>query len=422
MVNYKYIASYEQATLGVGSEDINMRTLDWSHAPAFSAILVLGLLASEAAIAQEKNYVDLAARIIHTSAGIKPGDVVVISAGKHDLPVMEELAIQAAKAGGFVTMMMDSDRFERAFYTEVPEKYLEQPPTFFVEWLKHMNVFISLPGVENPKAIFGDVPQDRFAKANKAGQIVTDALNASGVRVLSLGYPSASDAAVNQLDLTTYQKAFWDAVGADYGRISADGNRLKRILQEGKTVRVTSPSGTDFTFELGNRPIFVDDGIMTPEKARSQWVLSRVVSLPGGSVFLAPMETAANGKVVIPRDRCQYKPLLGQSFTFKAGHLENYKAEQGGELFEQTMAPYSGPKDVFASIGIGLNPAAKVIEGPGDYRPSYAAGLVTIGIGDNQLMGGHNKVEGGGGYNFPIVNATVTIDGKTVVRDGKLSF
>jgi len=266
------------------------------------------------------------------------------------------------------------------------------------------------------------VPQDRLAKANKAGQIITDNLNASGVRAVFLGYPSSSDAALNQLNFATYQKVFWEAVGADYQSISAEGNKLKQILEGAKTVRVTSPCGTDLTFSIGNRPVLLDDGIMTTEKAQAHLALTRFVSLPSGTLSLAPMETSANGKVVIPRAQCQYKPLLGQSFTFKEGHLENYKAEKGGECFNETIAAYSGPKDVFGVFQIGLNPAAKVMEDPGDYRPSYAAGLVTIGIGDNSLMGGKNKVEGGGGFTFPIVNATVTIDGKTIVRDGKLTF
>ena len=42
------------------------------------------------------------------------------------------------------------------------------------------------------------------------------------------------------------------------------------------------------------------------------------------------------------------------------------------------MAPYSGPKDMFASVAIGLNPEWKVIEDPGDFRPEDAAGMVTM--------------------------------------------
>jgi len=126
--------------------------------------------------------------------------------------------------------------------------------------------------------------------------------------------------------------------------------------------------------------------------------------------------------VVVPRDQCQFKPVTGESFSFNQGHLENYKAETNGQCFADIMAAYTGPKDMFASLQIGLNPAAKVMENPGDYRPAYAAGLVSIGIGDNQLMGGSNRVEGGGGYGVAIVNATVTLDGKTVVQDGKLTL
>jgi aminopeptidase len=388
--------------------------------------LALGIAVSLAAFvfagsaAKAQDYAELARRMVKTSASVKPGDVVVVFGGKHDVALMEDLAIESAKAGGLVTMFLDSDKYERAFYTEVPEQYLEQQPTFFAEWLKHISVFISLPGVEDPKATFGDVPQERFAKANKAGQVVTDALNASGVRAVNVGYPTQSDAAVNQLDLATYQKVFWDAVGADYQKISEQGNQLKQMLQGAKTVHVTSPSGTDFTFSVGDRPIFVDDGIMTEERAKSQLALNRFVSLPSGDVFFAPIESSANGKVVVPKDRCQFKPLLGESFEFKQGHLENFKAEQGAQCFAEAMAPYSGPKDVFSFFQIGLNPAATVMENPGDYRPGYAAGLVSIGTGDNQLLGGSNKVPGGGGWGAPIVNATVTIDGKTVIQDGKL--
>lgn len=388
----------------------------------FCAVVTVGVLAHSTARAQEKNYGELAGRIVKTSANVKPGEVVVVAGGKHDIALMEDLAIQAAKAGGLVTMFVDSDRFERAVYTEVPEQYLEQPPTFFAEWLKHMNVFIGLPGVEDPKATFGDVPQERFAKANKAGQVITDALNASGVRAVFVGYPSQSDAAVNQLDFATYQEVFWNAVGADYQKISEEGNKLKQMLQGAKSVRVTSPGGTDFTFSVGDRPIFVDAGIMTEEKAKSQYVLSRLVNLPSGTVYLAPIEASANGKVVIPRDRCQFKPLTGESFDFNRGHLENYKAENGAQCFADALAPYSGPKDMFGFFQIGLNPTAKVMENPGDYRPAYAAGLVTIGVGDNQLLGGSNKVQGGGGFTFSIVNPTVTIDGKAVVQDGKLTL
>jgi hypothetical protein len=42
--------------------------------------------------------------------------------------------------------------------------------------------------------------------------------------------------------------------------------------------------------------------------------------------------------------------------------------------------------------------------------------------GDNQLLGGTNKTQGNFGFGFPIVGATVEVDGKVVIKDGKLRF
>jgi len=399
-----------------------VKKLSWLVYLSLCVTVGFGVLCCTELNAQEMNYAELASKIIKTSANVKPGDVVVVSGGKHNIELMEALAIEARKQGGMVNMFLDSDKLERATFTEVPEQYLDEQPTYFAEWVKHMNVFIGLPGVEDSKAVFGDVSPERFAKASKAGQVVTDALNESGIRAVFVGYPTQSDAAINQLDFAAYKKVFWDALGADLQKISQDGNKLKQMLQGAKTVRVTSPSGTDFTFSVGNRPIFVDDGIMTDEKAKSQNFQTRAVSLPGGTVFVAPIETSANGKVVIPRDQCLFKPLTKETFDFNQGHIEHYKAESGGQCYADFMAPYDGPKDVFGFFQIGLNPGAKIMENPGDYRPSNAAGLVSIGVGDNLLQGGSNKVRGGGGFGFPIVDATVIIDGKTVVQNGKLTL
>lgn len=387
-----------------------------------AAALSFQVLVSCRANAQENNYAELAAKIVKTSASVKPGDVVIVAGGKHDLALAEALAIEAKKQGGLVTVFYDSDAIERATFKEVPEQYLDEPPAFFADWLKHTNVFIGVPTIEDSKAVYGDIPPERLARANKAGQVITDVLNSSGVRLVNVGYPTQSDASVNQLDFAAYQKTFWDAVGADYQKISSDGAKLKSLLQNAKTVRVTSPAGTDFSFTVGDRPIFVDDGIMTEEKAKSMNFATRAVSLPGGEVFVAPIESSANGRVVVPRDQCYFKPLTQESFDLREGRMENYKAETGADCFTKIMGAYDGPKDVFAFFQIGINPAAKVMESPGDYRPGYAAGLVTIGVGDNQILGGNNKVVGSANFSFPIVNATVVVDGKTVVRDGKLEM
>src|SRR5258706_522192 len=126
------------------------------------ASVIAGFFAAVSTCGQDNEFATLAARIIKTTANVKPGEVIVISGGKHNLPIMEELAIEAQKAGGLVTMFLDSDRVQRALFKEVPEQYLAQNRIYLGEWIKHVDVMINLPSVEDPNALFAGVPPERI--------------------------------------------------------------------------------------------------------------------------------------------------------------------------------------------------------------------------------------------------------------------
>lgn len=363
----------------------------------------------------------LAVRLVQ-SASVMPGDVVIVDGGKHLIPLMESVAIEVQKAGGMPVMFLESDRVARSYYTEVSEKYLEQEPRFWAEWLKRTNVFISLPGFENWKAIIDGVPDTRFAKINKAGSFFGDLLNTLPIRNVSINFPTKQDAENVGMDFPTYQKIMMEAINTDYRTISAQGERLRQMLKNAKQVKITSPAGTDLTFSLApNREVYLDDGIVTAEEAKSKILAQRIAALPGGNVFFAPMETSANGKVVAPKDLCRYAPMNDISFDFKSGMLQNFKAATNGECFLEGIKAAAGAKEMFGAVWIGLNPNLRVVEdGKASFRPFNAAGMVHIGIGDNRLYGGGNNSTYG--YSFPITNATVAIDGKIVIKDGKLNF
>lgn len=368
--------------------------------------------------AQDVSNDELARSIVHTSVRVQPGDVVAVAGGKHMIPLMEAVAVEAQLQGGMVTLFLDSDRVTRSFYKNVPEAYLEQEPQHIADWLEDIDVWIGLPNWEDPQAIFADIPEERLAKASRAGQFLVERLNAARLALASIAYPSEEEARMNQVDFPTYAGMHWKAVHADYDAISRQGHALKRLFENARTVRVTTPAGTDFTFAVGDRPIFVDDGIVTPEERKSDRFLDRVASLPGGRVFFAPIETSARGTVVVPKTRCRFEPLTGVAFTFEDGRVQGFKAEQGEACYQETLAAYSGAIDRFGYIGIGLNPALQVMEEGAEYRPENAAGMVWIDIGENQLLGGDNTETGS--FSFPLTKATVTIDGRVVVKDGAL--
>ncbi len=391
-----------------------------TYVTALSMLCISAIVATQA-LAGNVDYEDLAKRIVNTSANVQPGEVVVVSGGQHTVPLMEAIAIEVQKAGGFVTIFLNTDKLARARWFDVPEKYLEQPAHYFGSWLKEIDVWIGLPDLEDTKFVESDVPEERFAMASKANQSLAAALNDTEVRVLGVGFPSRQDAAINGLDFATYEQLHWAAVNADYGRIAEQGNHLKQLLMGAKSVRITSPSGTDLTVSVGDRPVLVWDGVVTPEDAKSKVFLTRMATLPDGSVSFSPIEASTNGHVVVPQHRIRDNPLTGVRFEFKSGKITDFHAEQGKKQFEEVMAAHEGTKDVISGISIGLNPALRVIEENGaGYRPIDGAGMVMITTGGSMLSGGSNTATGG--FDFPITNATVTIDGRTVVEDGKLKL
>ena len=379
----------------------------------------VGLLVARAR-AQTRDFNQLAHNIVTTSIAVKPGEVVVITGGKHTIPLMEALAIEAQKAGGMVTIFLNSDKVIRSLHTDVDDKYLGQEPRFIGEWFKQVDVLISLPDTSDLKALDAGVSAARLAKLAKSGDFLTPMLDGMKVRGVSLIYPTEERGKSFGLDGATYVNMIWQAMGADYRQISAQGNALRKMLQAAKTAHVTSPSGTDMHFSVGNRPIFLDDGTLPPDKAKSKRFIDRNVSLPSGALFFAPVESSATGKVVVPRVLCRFDVMNDSSFTFHNGRMEDFKAGQNANCFTELKSASRGDTDKFSAISIGLNPAWPIHEENGAAYYPNTAGLVFVSIGDNQILGGSNKAEGTFNFGFPIVGATVELDGKVVIKDGRL--
>jgi spermidine/putrescine-binding protein len=83
-------------------------------------------------------------------------------------------------------------------------------------------------------------------------------------------------------------------------------------------------------------------------------------------------------------------------------------------LLKASYEKASGEKNRIAVLGVGVNPKAR----SGYLQDSLASGVVTIGIGGNDDIGGANKTD----FYFAgvLTKATLTVDGNTIVKNGKL--
>jgi aminopeptidase len=376
---------------------------------------LLGLLLT-AGPALGQNYEQLAKQIVTTSAGVKPGDAVVISGGQFTLPLMEAVAVEVARAGGQPMMWVTTDKVQRAEYMDTPEAAIQADKSN--NMLLQADVYITLPAVENP-AVTQGVSPERKAKISQvnAASGYTQKLDASKLRGVYVAYPSKSVAAQYQLDYPAYEQMMWSGIGADYSAIAKQAEQMKQLLATGKKMHITSPAGTDLTLELGGRPVFVDDGELSAADQQEKLIYNRTVSLPGGRIYSTCQETSATGHLACPNmiNGGDGKPVNAFKADLKNGELVNMRADTGVEGLQKMMALYSPAALQVDRVSIGLNPVMKTQK---DYHPATAAGMVVVGTGNNALYGGQNKTPGGA--TFPITNATVDIDGQVIVRDGQL--
>src|SRR5438876_9009910 len=97
---------------------------------------------------------------------------------------------RGAEGWGMVTIFLSSDSVVRSLNVDVPEQFLSQEPRFFAEWLKQVDVFITLPSASNIKALDAGVPATRLGKLNQAGQFLTPLLDDMKFREVDITYPT----------------------------------------------------------------------------------------------------------------------------------------------------------------------------------------------------------------------------------------
>jgi aminopeptidase len=373
---------------------------------------------AEASAVPVADFKSVATKVVQQSAGVREGDIVLLAGSDEDLPLLEDIAIEVRKQGGQALVTVNTERFNRRTYDEVPAKYDSQTPELTMKLAGMADVYISTEAGEG-RSMKGVAPE-RMAARGKAFAPVGQLMTKRSVRTVALGnglYPSAERAEQFGISREELARLMYSGVDADYSQLEATGEQVRKVLAAGKELHITSPGGTDLRVEIAGRPVVVNDGVISADD-RKKGAPAVSVWLPAGEVFLTPVPGTANGVVVADHMFYQGDRIEGLRLEVKNGKMVGMTASAG---MDQLKAYYelAGPgKDVFSVVDIGINPSIKVPEG-GAVNVWSRAGAVTVVIGDNSWAGGDNRVN----FSIPpeIKNATLEVDGTVLVKDGKLS-
>ncbi|RYY64585.1 MAG: peptidase M29, partial [Comamonadaceae bacterium] len=198
-------------------------------------------------------------------------------------------------------------------------------------------------------------------------------------------------------------------------------DHVKR-LRAARTMRVTSPAGTDLTISLEGAACGGKWGYTTRPGTMTHW--------PGGLALAFPAAGSVAGTLVLAEGdvNLTFKRYLERPVTLRVENDYVTRIEGQGtdaDLMRSYIAAW-GDREAYAvsHVGYGLNAKARwdsmALYDKRDFNGTELrafAGNFLYSTGANEVAGRHTQ----GHFDLPLRNCTVTLDGATVVDAGQLA-
>jgi len=198
------------------------------------------------------------------------------------------------------------------------------------------------------------------------------------------------------------------SIAVDYAKIKEKSVIFRNLLSQGKEARLTTPAGTDLVFSLAGREAIADTGIMHEKGTFG--------NLPAGEAFIAPIEGKTSGVAVIDVSMAGVGIIKTPiRWTIKDGYVTEINGGDEAQALSNLLADKGQEAKNIAELGIGTNEKATATGHP--LEDEKVMGTTHIAVGNNSTFGGN--VSAPIHLDGIMKDATLIIDGRTVIKDGK---
>ncbi len=295
----------------------------------------------------------LADILVGYSAGVKPGELVLLEAPVIVEPLVDELYRAVLEAGGQPVTRIGLDVAE-VLLTEGSDEQVAWVNPARREDIERADVRIVIEATTNTKALTSIDPS-RQALVERSRSALRDrylerAMSGELRWVLS-AYPTNAAAQDAEMSLSEYEDFIYGAGFLDNGdpvarwREFAARLRAKAELLAGKQELRIVAEDTDLSMAAGGRTWIAADGHE---------------NFPDGEVFTAPLETSAEGEI-----RFSYPAVFrGRQvddvrLRFHEGEVVEATAAHGQDFLEEMIAVDEGARRI-GEFAFGLNEAVDV--------------------------------------------------------------
>jgi leucyl aminopeptidase (aminopeptidase T) len=202
------------------------------------------------------------------------------------------------------------------------------------------------------------------------------------------------------------EAAFAAALPIDYVSLEQTTAAVARALTAATTCRITSAAGTDLTVQIRGRGAHEDNGNLRAAGSFG--------NLPAGEAYIAPIETEAEGTIVVDGSLAGYgllrEPL---HLRLRRGRIVDAAGEAAEWLLETLDAGRLGGGRTIAELGVGVNPGAHVVGTT--ILDEKARGTVHVAFGTNVSFGGAN--DAGVHIDAVLLKPAIHLDGVPFIHD-----
>jgi leucyl aminopeptidase (aminopeptidase T) len=370
-----------------------------------AGLLLVALIASRtdaatsAADVHQTDWSAIAKHMVERSLALAPGERVLIAHDPdRDPALVAALRTQITRAGGIVSGEIAWPSADVATYLDTlspgdKKRRAELENATYRELFAHADVFLWLQ-VSNAEELAPRQFEHLIAE--------------SKVRAIHTHWFEPSDPAERNAVRRMYERAILRDPATLEKRFVPLEARLR-----GARVRVTSPQGTDLTFQIPSDAWFHHNtGEATRRKvANARSTRDREEELPAG-VLRTTDVVGANGTLVALLPTGVRDDLV--TLTFREGRVVKVATKgEGAAEFSKWYESVTGDRDRISELVIGVNPDLLPIQ-PSGFMPyyGYGAGVIRIAIGENWESGGKLRTSDGSEFWLFVTDGTLTV-GKT---------
>jgi aminopeptidase len=286
-----------------------------------------------------------ASLLVERCIGAEPGWQVLIRTTPIARPLLDEVVAAIARREAYapVRLTFSAPLIDLAWAREASDELLAELPAIDRYSLEQMDGFIAIDAPENTRDP-SELSPERYALFRRAVQPLLARAAAGEIPWVRCVFPCPALAQEAGMSLEEFEDFVYGACLLDWDE---EGRKMERIAERfdrAREIRIVADD-TELTLGVEGRECLVDAGHN---------------NMPGGEVFLCPLEDSVDGAITFGEFPAVHQghEVEAARLVFREGKVVEASARRGEEVLLGALETDDGAR-MIGELGIGCNPGIR---------------------------------------------------------------